>query len=172
MLISAFQSAVQKWMRSTFNQHIELNILERQDRFLEECLELLQSRDYPKDRVPMLLEYVYSRPKGEEAQELGGAIFTLAAYANAAYLSLEVCAVTELIRGWEKQEVIREKQKSKPKDSPLPQSIDNIPTREVYKMRLQEMIHTAFLNTSDSGNTFSDGFHQGLVRAIEELDKV
>lgn len=122
MLISAFQGAVSRWMRSTFNKQIEYDMTERGDRLVEEVFELLQSRDYPlKERIPLLLAYVDSRPKGEPSQELGGVMVTTAAYAHAAYLAMEICACQEILRCWEKQEIIREKQKSKPKNSPLPE---------------------------------------------------
>lgn len=120
MNFAEFQEAVSLWMRATFSKPIVFDRVERGDRALEELLELLQSHDYPFERIPMLVEYVRNRPKGSPNQELGGVLITLAAYANATYLSMDIAAHMELLNVWQKQELIREKQKSKPKDSPLP----------------------------------------------------
>lgn len=120
MKFAEFQQAVQNWMRSTFSKAIELDRLERGDRLLEETLELLQSGDYPQQRAHSLVGYVYGRPRGEPMQELGGTLITLAAYSNAHYLSMDIAAHIELLRVWERQAVIREKQLSKPTGSALP----------------------------------------------------
>lgn len=71
MRLAAFQEAVVIWLKGTFNDHIIYDRLERGDRLLEETLELLQSGDYPRDRVITILDYTYGRPKGDPMQELG-----------------------------------------------------------------------------------------------------
>lgn len=121
MRISAFQQAVGAWMKGTFTRAITLDRTERADRFLEESLELLQANNYSKERALALVDYVYSRPVGEARQELGGVMVTVAAYANALHIPMEIAALDELTRCWDKQELIREKQKAKPSGSALPQ---------------------------------------------------
>ena len=73
------------------------------------------------DRVGQLANYVWSRPAGEPAQEVGGVLLTLAAYCNAHDLDMQAAGETELSRVWGKVEAIRAKQAAKPAGSALPQ---------------------------------------------------
>jgi hypothetical protein len=121
MKLAELQVAVVQWLKGTFTEHIEMDRLERGDRLLEETLELLQSGGYPQERIAVLANYVYTRPAGEPMQELGSTLLTLAAYANAHYLSMDIAAHRELLRVWHDQADIQAKQKAKPSGSPLPQ---------------------------------------------------
>lgn len=67
-----------------------------------------------------LVDYVYGRPVGERAQEVGGVMVTLAALCLAQGLAMHAAGETELARIWTKVEAIRAKQAAKPKHSPLP----------------------------------------------------
>ena len=118
----AFQSRVEPWLLACFGAEISSDRLERGDRLLEEVFELLQSGDYPQDRVAALSNYVWSRPAGEPAQEVGGVMVTLAAYCLAHGLDMHVAGETELARVWTKVEKIRAKQAAKPTGSALPQA--------------------------------------------------
>lgn len=118
----SFQSRVQPWMMETFGAEISSDMLERSDRFTEESLELGQSLGHSKERAHALVEYVYSRPVGEPSQEVGGVMVTLAALCLAANMDMHAAAEAELARVWTKIDVIREKQKSKPRGSALPQA--------------------------------------------------
>lgn len=115
-----FQKRAFEWAVFCFGPVIPRDKLERSDRLLEEVFELLQSGSYPPERVAMLRDYVWSRPVGEPSQELGGTYVTLAAYSEAHDLDMRDAAETELARVWDKAEVIRAKQLTKPKGSPLP----------------------------------------------------
>lgn len=117
-----FQDRVRPWMQACFGEVISNDRLERGDRLLEEVLELLQSGAYPKERVASLVAYVWGRPEGEPAQEVGGVMVTLAAYCLAHGLDMSEAAETELARIWTKVDVIRAKQAAKPKGSALPQA--------------------------------------------------
>lgn len=117
---ATFQTRVAKWSTACFGETIPRDQLERGDRLLEEVFELLQSGDYPPERVAMLRDYVWTRPVGEPKQELGGVYVTLALYAWALGLDMRDAAETELARVWTKVEAIRAKQLTKPKGSPLP----------------------------------------------------
>lgn len=114
-LRNLFQHLTDKWMTTTFGDAIKNDITERGDRCLEEMLEYLQAHGYDPARVPKLVEYVYGRPVGVPAQELGGVMVTLAAHANAVGLDMEMCGIEELIRVQlpENVEKIRLKQQSK-----------------------------------------------------------
>ncbi len=117
-----FQERVRPWMLVCFGEEVSNDRLERGDRLLEEVLELLQSGEYPKERVVALLDYVWSRPKGEPVQEVGGVMVTLAAYCLAHGIDMHDAAETELARIWTKVEKIRAKHAAKPKGSALPQA--------------------------------------------------
>lgn len=67
----SFQDRVDPWMQACFAAEISADKLERGDRLLEEVLELLQSEDYPSERIAALTKYVWSREIGEPAQEPG-----------------------------------------------------------------------------------------------------
>lgn len=117
---ASFQARVQPWMAACFGPVISAARLERGDRLLEEVLELLQSGDYPRERIAALTDYVWSRPAGEPHQEVGGVMVTLAAYCLAHGLDMHEAGETELARIWTKVEAIRAKQAAKPTGSALP----------------------------------------------------
>lgn len=116
-----FQARVAPWMAECFGPAIASDVREPGDRLLEEVLELLQSHVYDHARVATLRDYVFGRPVGEPAQEVGGVMVTLAAYCLATGIDMHHAGETELQRIWTKVEKIRAKQASK-RDlhSPLP----------------------------------------------------
>jgi hypothetical protein len=108
-------------MDACFGDAIKADQLERADRFVEEALELAQTMpEFGAERAHALVDYVFGRPVGERAQEVGGVMVTLAALCNAASISINNSAETELARVWTKVEVIRAKQAAKPVGSALP----------------------------------------------------
>lgn len=116
-----FQSRVQPWLHDCFGSEIANNAVERNHRFLEEALELVQACACTQDEAHQLVDYVYGRPVGEKYQEVGGVMVTLAALCLAQQLDMHACGETELARIWTKVKQIRAKQAAKPKHSPLPQ---------------------------------------------------
>lgn len=115
-----FQERVAPFMLQCFGSGIAADTVERNHRFLEESLELVQALGCPVGDARMLVEYVYGRPVGDPHQECGGVMVTLAALSTAAGLSMDHAGDAELKRVWEKIDGIREKQKSKPRNSPVP----------------------------------------------------
>ena len=115
-----FQSRVQPWMIDCFGPAIAGDREERNHRFLEEALELVQACGASANEAHQLVEYVYGRPVGEPAQEVGGVMVTLAALCLANGLDMHASGETELARIWTKVEQIRAKQAAKPAMSPLP----------------------------------------------------
>lgn len=115
-----FQERVVPWMNACFGPEISGDKLERGDRLLEEVFELLQSGDYPRERIRALEGYVYGRDKGEPAQEVGGVMVTLAAYCHAHAIDMHEAGETELARVWTRVDAIRAKQAAKPTGSALP----------------------------------------------------
>lgn len=107
-------------MFACFGPLIPYDKVERNHRFLEEALELVQAAGCTRQEAILLVKYVYDRPVGELHQEIGGAMVTLAALADAHGADMEICADVELRRCWDKIEQIRAKQAAKPKMSSLP----------------------------------------------------
>lgn len=115
-----FQARVQPWLMKCFGPMIAGDREERNHRFLEESLELVQSCGCTASEARQLVDYVFGRPIGEHAQEAGGVMVTLAALCLANDLDMHTAGETELARIWTKVEQIRAKQAAKPKHSPLP----------------------------------------------------
>jgi hypothetical protein len=120
-----FQARVADWMVKCFSPEVCNDVQERGDRFLEEALELLQSKGYDHNRVATLVDYVWGRPVGEPAQEVGGVMVTLGAFCWVAGLDMHDAGEIELARinQPEVMEKIRRKQQAKNAlhfDTPLP----------------------------------------------------
>lgn len=117
---TGFQDRVDAWMLVCFGERIAADGTERNHRFLEESLELVQSTGCTASEAHQLVQYVFGRPVGERSQEVGGVMVTLAALCTAFDLNMGPCGEVELDRVWTKVEAIRAKQAAKPKHSPLP----------------------------------------------------
>jgi hypothetical protein len=118
--LSHYQNLVHTWTKAAFGEKIAHDKLERNHRFLEEALELVQSAGCTKEEALQLVDYVYSREIGALNQEIGGVMTTLCALANARDIDVQHCAEVELLRCWSNIDRIRAKQAAKPKHSPLP----------------------------------------------------
>jgi NTP pyrophosphatase (non-canonical NTP hydrolase) len=115
------QDRVKPWLLACFGEEIANDFKERNHRFLEEALELVQACGCTQSEAHQLVDYVYGRPIGEKEQECGGVMITLAALCLAQQIDMHECGERELERIWSKIEKIREKQANKPKHSPLPE---------------------------------------------------
>ncbi len=120
--IHSFQERVKPWLHECFGEMIAGDKEERNHRFLEEALELVQACGCTKEEALKLVDYVYGRPVGEKGQEVGGTMVTLAALCIAQGINLNEEAERELSRINLPEVVlkIRAKQAAKPKFSPLP----------------------------------------------------
>lgn len=116
-----FQGRVKDWMLACFGEAIAGDKTERNHRFLEESLELVQALGCTQSEAHKLVCYVFERPSGEPAQEVGGVMVTLAALCSASGLDMQGASERELDRIWGNIPQIRAKQAAKPKTSPLPQ---------------------------------------------------
>lgn len=117
------QSRVAAWVVEAFGLAAAGDKSERNHRFLEESLELVQSLGCGRREAEQLVEYVYNRPSGLPAQEVGGVMVTLFALCQASKLDALECCDIELARCYEKIETIRKKQATKPGDSPIPEYV-------------------------------------------------
>ncbi|VTU28852.1 hypothetical protein H6CHR_03075 [Variovorax sp. PBL-H6] len=115
------QARLQPWVMACFGEMIAGDREERNHRFFEEALELVQACDCMASEAHQLVDYVFGRPAGEKAQEAGGVMITLAALCLAQGLDMHEAGETELARISTKVEQIRAKQAAKPKHSPLPE---------------------------------------------------
>ena len=115
-----FQQGVAKWMEACFGPVISADCVERNHRFIEEALELVQACGCQRSEAHQLVDYVYNREMGEPTQEVGGVMVTLAALCLANGFDMASAGRTELARVWTKIETIRAKQAAKPRHSPLP----------------------------------------------------
>lgn len=116
----SLQERVKPWMLACFGPVIPFDKIERNHRFLEEALELVQSTGCTQSEAHQLVDYVFNRPVGDPNQEVGGVMITLAALCIANNLDMNQAGETELARIWTQVEAIRAKQAAKPKHSPLP----------------------------------------------------
>lgn len=119
---NSFQSRVEPWLLECFGPMIAGDKEERNNRFLEEALELVQACGSTAEEAHKLVDYVFGRKVGEKRQEVGGVRVTLSALCLAQNIDEDNAAEAELdrIRQPEMVEAIREKQKTKPSMSPLP----------------------------------------------------
>ncbi len=109
-------------MLKCFGAEIAADKTERNHRFLEESLELVQAGGCTASEAHQLVDYVFGRPVGDHAQEVGGVMVTLAALCSAFGVNMYDCAHREIDRIIKPEmiERIRAKQAGKPKHSPLP----------------------------------------------------
>lgn len=120
---AAFQRGVADFMILCFGRKAASDTVERNHRFLEEALELVQALGCTASEAHQLVDYVFGRPIGNSHQETGGVLVTLAALCTAASVDMQRAGVDELERVWTKIDAIREKQKRKPRFSPLPGAV-------------------------------------------------
>jgi hypothetical protein len=132
--MESFQYRVDKWLLACFGEEISRDKVERNHRFLEEALELVQSLGCTESEALQLVHYVFGREVGEVKQETGGVMVTLAALCLASEIDMNECGETELSRIWTKVEKIREKQANKPKHSPLPESTSVKSDKEIEEL--------------------------------------
>jgi hypothetical protein len=109
----SFQYRVGTWVVKCFGVDVGYDKIERNQRFLEESLELVQSLGCSRSEAHQLVDYVFGRPLGEPKQEVGGVMVTLAALCNANEIDIENASEEELARIWTVIDKIREKQKKK-----------------------------------------------------------
>jgi len=109
-----FQDKVTDWLHRCFGGVIAEDQHERNFRFLEEALELVQTCGMSREDAKGLVDYVYGRPAGEKQQEVGGVMVTLAALCFAQGIDLGIAADSELKRIQGKIEEIRRKKLGKP----------------------------------------------------------
>lgn len=122
-----FQDTVREWTVDCFGVEVADDKHERCARFLEEALELCQSLSFPREDAIKLIDYVYGRDPGRPSQEVGGTCLTLASLCAACDIDMLGSSVLELNRVNHPDiiERVRQKNASKPRNSPLPGAPDS-----------------------------------------------
>jgi hypothetical protein len=137
---ASFQNRVNSWMHKCFDEHTCTDTMERNHRFLEESLELVQSLGCTPSEAHQLVDYVFARPVGQPGQEVGGVRVTLAALCTAAAIQEDAEAERELARinAPEMIAMIRVKHAAKPKHSPLPEQAQQSDDRDTLLYLMQQ----------------------------------
>lgn len=110
----ALQRQVHDWLLKCFGPELANDPGERNLRFLEEALELVQACGGSARQAHGIVDYVFSRPAGARQQELGGVLVTLAALAAIHRLDMNLCVKAELAEISERIAAIRVKRMSEP----------------------------------------------------------
>lgn len=92
------QQRVDDWCAAAFGTDHAASLPQRGIRLLEEAIETAQAAGCERAMCGNLVDYVFSRPKGELRQELGGVGITLLALAAAAGLDADESEASELAR--------------------------------------------------------------------------
>lgn len=94
---ATFQARNAAWMAEAMADD-PTDLPERVARFGEEALELQQALGQTREDSHALVDYVFDRPAGQPAQEMGGTMTTLALLAVVARLDMVECGERELAR--------------------------------------------------------------------------
>ncbi len=163
----SFQRRVGFWMDACFGPEIAEDLMERNHRFLEEALELVQACRCTQSEAHQLVDYVFNRPEGNRVQEVGGVKVTLAALCNAVDVNADAAAELELSRVWGKIKEIRAKQAAKPKHSPLPQHVAE--TAQMTALKVMQEIERIARNEIRAPGTNEDRYR--TLKQIRSIAK-
>lgn len=148
--IGSFQDRVVPWMQACFGPQISADRIERNDRFLEEAVELVQACGGDRFDAHRMVDYVFDRPVGEKEQEAGGVMVTLAALCLAHGIDMHQAGDAELARAWKKIDAIRAKQAAKPRGAAL---APWKPTHRHYKGGLYRVLFEAIHSETEEAMT-------------------
>jgi hypothetical protein len=111
-----FQKRAQYWAKKCFGLTLATDRNERNQRFSEEAIELVQACGMTKREVLGAVDYVYNRPVGEKRQEVGGTYTTLALLCAANGIDMVAEGERDLLEidNGETSARIREKRRTKP----------------------------------------------------------
>jgi len=111
----SFSGRVHLWVLACFGIEKTTSAHERNLRFIEEALELVQANGMTEEKAHELVTYVFARPIGVVHQEIGGVMTTLAALASAAGFDMMEEGERELTRVQPLIDKIRERNLTKPR---------------------------------------------------------
>jgi hypothetical protein len=79
-MMKEIQQRNKEWIIQVFGQAAFESTLERCYRAFEEMTELCQACGFDKDNAQKIIDYVYARPAGDPASEVGGAFLSFTAF--------------------------------------------------------------------------------------------
>lgn len=109
----SLQDRLSNWLVNCVGQEAALDKNERDARFLEEAIELMQARGRTKEEIMTMVDHVYSRPVGEVNQEIAGTLLTLMAVGAADEVDILELGEKEYRRVISKIDQVRTKQLTK-----------------------------------------------------------
>lgn len=121
MKIKKFQELYNTAVRKLLGDDAVDNTQERNHRFIEEAIELVQANGMSKSAVMALVDHVFSKPVGEIKQEAGGVLATFTTLCVQADIDIDEIAQDEL--DWADSisvEWFRARQSRKPAIEPNP----------------------------------------------------
>jgi hypothetical protein len=140
--VPSFQQRVSNWVLACLGVQSKADRVERDYRFAEEAIELIQARgNLTKEDITRVADSVYAKPPGDVFQEVGGLMTTLGALCETAkdrdghQIDMMEAGEMELTRIWGDMPKIREKQKTKVRQGIIlpPQSrVEREPTPRLY----------------------------------------
>lgn len=92
------QKDILAWAMRTFGAQTAGVPAERIRRFAEEAIELAQAAGMSEAAMTEMVRYVFSRPAGDPAQEVGGVSISLLGYCELVGLSADECESREFAR--------------------------------------------------------------------------
>ena len=98
MTPSTYQARIGSWVSHVFGVDAAADTVERALRAAEEIVELAQACGVTRESLHRLVDYVFSRPTGEAAQEIGGCMLTVYAVANSLGVDADTLLESELER--------------------------------------------------------------------------
>lgn len=113
--MASLQDRAMKWAVECFGEERANSRKERNLRFIEEAIELVQSLDLEKEELLAVVDYVYSRRNGRPEQEVGGVMVTLVILCAANGIHAELSTEREFARCIDKIDFIRERNLQKPR---------------------------------------------------------
>jgi len=115
-----YQARVASWVNTCFGSELATNLAERNRRFFEEAVGLVQATGMAVRELHQMVDEVYRKPAGDPIQKVGGVMMTLSALCQANNLDMRKAGEIELERCCHNINKIREKNKFKSHGRPLP----------------------------------------------------
>lgn len=111
-----FQKRAAFWAKKCFGAFLATDARERNHRFAEEAIELVQACGMTKGEFLGAVDYVYGRPVGEKWQEVGGVYTTLALLCDAHFIDMVGAGERDLLEIDDEETTarIRAKRQKKP----------------------------------------------------------
>lgn len=153
---NTLQAGVKPWLDACFGPAVAADRVERNHRFIEEALELVQACGCTREHAHQIVDYVYGRPTGDPFQEVGGVMVTLAALCLATGLDMDGAGAKELQRVWFQIEQIRAKQAAKKNDPALPGGASQPPSPDdaQYAARYKQLCQNIIDAKKRAGHVF------------------